>query len=130
MYQKIRDPIMLKLRYNVNGIREEDVFPKILPDFFRHTEFALYGKYSSQEQFFIQFIGDTQSAAKQFLVKGDFTHASQGDEGIARNWAFNRIYHLIGLLENNRNNQALLNEIRGLTERFRIRTLYEKELHQ
>jgi uncharacterized protein YegL len=130
MYQKIRDPIMLRLRYYVNGIQQDEVVPKILPDFFRHTEFALYGKYTSEAQFFIQFIGDTQSATKDYFVRGDFTLADQGGEDIARNWAFNRIYHLIGLLEDDRNNQTILNEIRTLTKRFNIQTPYEKELQE
>jgi len=52
MYEKLRDPILLKVNYRVSGLDDEQMYPQLMPDFFRNTEFSLYGRYDKEDDFF------------------------------------------------------------------------------
>lgn len=124
MYDKIREPVLVNLRYHVSGLQEESMYPKLLPDFFRNIEFTLYGKYSQEDEFVLQLVGDVEGKVTEFVVESSLKEAPQGTEEIARNWAFNKIYELIGQLREGEDNEPLLKEIRALSRRYKIRTPY------
>ncbi len=130
MYEKIKDPLLLKLKYHVSGLNDDNIFPKILPDLFRNTEFTLYGKYTDEQDFAWQILGEGDNKVNEFIIKGSFEESMGGDESIARNWAFNKIYHLISLLESDENNEALIQEIIGLSKKFKIKTPYGGSLRR
>ncbi|VAW11586.1 hypothetical protein MNBD_BACTEROID05-149, partial [hydrothermal vent metagenome] len=60
--------------------------------------------------------------------KGSLKQATPGDFQIARDWAFNKIYHLIGKLQNKGDNSIILKEINELSEKFGIKTPYSKSV--
>jgi len=124
MYNKIKDPLLLNLRYYASGINSREVFPKALPDFFRNAEFTLFGKYDSEDEFSLQLLGDSDEETNEFVIVGSLNDARQGSEDIAKNWAFNKIYYLIGLLEYDKENQKIINEINELCAKFDIITPY------
>jgi len=124
MYEKIKDPLLLNLRYRAGVIDPTEVFPKRLPDFYRNAEFNLFGKYGKEAEFSLQLLGDIENETNEFIIVGSFAEARQGGEEIARGWAFNKIYHLIGLLEHDDNNVDVLNEINALCAKFEITTPY------
>jgi len=128
LYDKIDEPIIMNLRYYISGIDEEETFPMILPDFFRNAEFTLYGKYNDEKNFVMQLLGDIQGQTKEFMVESTFKDAIIGDELIAKNWAFNKIYHLIGLLKHDQDNSALVTEINSLSKQFGLTTPYLKNI--
>jgi uncharacterized protein YegL len=124
MYNKIKDPMLLNLRYRISGLDESQVFPKALPDFYKNAEFTLYGKYNEDKEFSLQLLGDTKDETNEFIIVGSLEKAARGNKDIARNWAFNKIYYLIGLLEHDRENEDILNQINDLCGRFDINTPY------
>lgn len=124
LYDKIRDPIVMNLRYQVNGLPETDLFPKILPDFFRNTELVLYGKYEKAQPIVFRLLGDIKGTTHEFLVETDIATAPQGSADIAKGWAFNRIYDLISQMKYRQDNGAILNEIKELSEKFKMETPY------
>ncbi|MCK5580386.1 MAG: VWA domain-containing protein [Candidatus Omnitrophica bacterium] len=124
--KKIKNPIILYLRYYISGVDMKETFPKSLPDLFRGAEFTLYGKYEKEDKVVMQLLGHVQNKTKEFIVEGNFNEAQDGDAQIAKNWAYNKIYHLIGLLKYNKNNASLLQEINQLAEKFDIKTPYQK----
>jgi len=128
MYEKIKDPLLLSLRYYANGLDNQNIFPKILPDFFRNTEFTFYGKYTEPTDFSLQLLGDLNGNVNEFFIKGSLKKAAQGDEEIARGWAFNKIYHLIGLLNSGEDNKKLVGEIKFLSDKFKIKTPYARRV--
>lgn len=125
---KIRSPLLLNLRYRVSGLDEKEIFPKNLPDFFRDVEFTLYGKYSDEKEFSLQFLGDLKGELNEFIIVGSLEDAEQGGEEIARNWAFNRIYHLIGTFEYGSENAEIIEEIKALCKKFNLKLPYAKNL--
>jgi len=128
LYDKIRDPLMLNMRYHVSGLNYTDMLPKALPDFYKGAEFSVYGKFTNEDQFSIQLLGDAKDEIYEFMVIGSLSEALQGDSAIARNWAFNRIYYLISMLEVGGDNSLKLKEINRLCERFNIKTPYSADI--
>lgn len=123
-YNKIKDPLLLNLRYYVSSLDRDEMFPKDLPDFFKGAEFTLYGKYSDEEEFSLQLLGDIANETNEFIIVGSMSDARPGTSEIARNWAYNKVYYLISLLEHQKQNQALIDEIKELCEKFDIKTPY------
>ena len=128
MYSHIKDPVLLDLRYYVSGFEEKEIYPKLLPDFFRGSKFVLYGRYTDERAFYLQLLGDSQGETKEFLITDDIARAPKGDKTIARDWAFRKAYHLIGLLEYDKDNPGLIRQIKELTRKFDIKTPYVKKV--
>lgn len=128
MVDKISDPILLNLRYYISGVDTGNIFPRLLPDFFRNAEFTLYGTYGEEDEFFLQLLGDVDGKAKEFVIKASLKNATSGDRDIAKHWAFNKIYHLIGLLGDHQRNEALIRQIHALSKKFGIKTPYSKSI--
>lgn len=126
MYEKIRNPILVNTRFHVSGVKDTEVFPKMLPDLFRDAEFTLYGRYEAGDPLVLQLLGDMEGKTHEFLVEVNWDEAEAGNETIARNWAFNKIYYLIGLLQNEQDSSQSLQTIRDLSTRFKIQTPYLK----
>jgi len=124
MYDKIKDPILINLRYRVSGLESSEMFPKTLPDFYRGAEFTLYGRYTNEDKFSMQLLGDIGQITDEYILVGSLSDANKGDRSIARNWAFNKIYYLIGQLRDDRDNSYLIKEIRSLCESYNIITPY------
>jgi len=128
LYSKIKSPLLLHLRYHVSGLDESQIYPKSLPDFFRNTEFSLYGKYTDENKFSLQLLGDLKGEQNEFIIVAQLDEAEQGGEDIARNWAFNKIYYLIGLLEYGGDNEKIEEEINHLCTKFHIRIPYMRNI--
>ncbi|HLF18400.1 MAG TPA: VWA domain-containing protein [Candidatus Omnitrophota bacterium] len=122
--EKIDDPIILNLRYYFSGLDEGEVFPHILPDFFRGAEFSLYGTYDKETEFAMQLLGEVEGKTKEYILKSGFDQAYLGDEDIARNWAYNKLFDLISQLRYEGDNTVLINEINVLSEKFSLKTPY------
>lgn len=130
MYDKIKDPMLLNLRYRVSGVDFGQIYPKSLPDFFRGAEFTLYGKYTDENKFSIQLLGDAKNETNEFLIVATLSDAKPAGPEIAREWAFNKIYYLIGLLEYQKDNSQVLKEINDLCDRFDIKTPYTEGIKE
>ncbi len=118
MYKRLKDPVLLDLRYYVSGLNEKEIYPKLLPDFFRGSKFVLYGSYADEKSFFLELLGDAQSEVKKYRINDDISSAPKGDREIVRNWAFRKAYHLISLIEYNKDNKALIDQIKALAQKF------------
>ena len=128
LVQKIKDPIIMDMRYFITGVSTEEAFPKELADFYRNAEFTLYGRYDDEEEFAMQLLGDVEGETKEFLLKSEFAKAEVGDATIAENWAYNKIYHLISQLQYNQDNTALLEQIKVLSAKFNVKTPYLEDI--
>ncbi len=124
MYNKIKDPVLMNVRFNIKGIDPDSVFPKSLPPIYRDAEFALYGKCNDKEDFVMQLLGDSKDSANEFIVVGSLNDSDEGNKEIAKEWALNKIYYLIGLLNYGEYSEDTAREIRSLSKKFKIRTPY------
>ena len=130
LYEKIKDPILVRPRYYTSGFKEEELYPKMLPDFFRGAEFVLYGTYMDENKFYIQLLGDLITQTKRIIVRGELKEAAEGDKSIAYQWAFHKVYHLISQLKYNEDNAGILQQIDGLSKKFNIVTPYSRNFRK
>jgi Ca-activated chloride channel family protein len=119
-YKQIKDPVLLNLRYYVSGLDKQDIYPKQLPDLFKGSQFVLYGRYTKEQLFYFQLFGDAKNGIKQYLISDDISQAPRDDKRIAKEWAIRKVYQLIGSLEYNKDNQALITEIKKLQQKFHL----------
>ncbi len=126
LYDEIKDPLLLNVRYYASGLKTQEIFPQTMPDFFKGSQFVVYGKYTNEDKFVIQIRGDMAQDKKEFIVSASLKSALAGDKQIARDWAFHKIYYLIGELKYNENNKALFDAIDALCSQFHIITPYQR----
>ena len=98
-----------------------------MPDFFKGSQFVIYGRYTNENKFVIQIRGDMAQDKKEFIVSANLQDALAGDKQIARDWAFHKVYYLISELKYNENNKALINAINDLCTQFHIITPYSSQ---
>jgi hypothetical protein len=118
MYRHIKDPVLINLRYYATGLNEQEIYPKVLPDLFKGAEFILYGQYKTQDKFLFQLRGDGHDGLKQYVVDDNLSNGHKGDRSIAEEWAIRKIYHLIGQLEYDKDNQTIIQEVERLAQKF------------
>lgn len=124
MYEKIRNPILSNIRYNISGLENPQMYPKMLPDIFKNTEFTLYGRFTDEKKFLLRILGDANGKTNELTIESSLSTATSGTEEIAKSWAFNKIYYLIGLLRDNAENKTIIKEINFLCNKFNIKTPY------
>ena len=127
-YAKIKDPIFLNLRYEMSGLAEEGVFPKSLPDFYRNAEFTLFGKYTDEDEFSMQILGDFENETKELIFSRGLKNAEKGGPEIMKGYAFNKVYHLISRVTQEGQKPELLAQIRALSDRYGVTTPYSSDL--
>jgi len=75
-------------------------------------------------------LGDLEGETNEFMIIGSLDKAIESNADIAKNWAFNKIYHLIGLMKPNKQNTKIIDEINYLCKKFNIQTPYSKQLEK
>jgi|GEM_PF-1603058 len=128
-YDKIKDPIFIRLRYRLHGLNSREVFPTSLPDFYKNAEFTLYGKAEpGQDVFSMQLLGDVAGKTKELVFSRSLSKAPAGTSEIAKGWAFNKIYALISRMTTDGETPKLRGQIEALSNQFGIQTPYSSEL--
>jgi len=121
LYDHIKDPVLMNLRYYSSGLDKNEIYPKLLPDLFKGSEFTLYGRFTNEGDFLFQLRGDSQGDIKQYIIKDNLNNGREGDRTIAEEWAMRKIYNLIGELQYNQNNQEIIDEINQLSSKFDLK---------
>ncbi len=129
-YAKIKDPVFLNLRYQLNGLSSDNVFPKTLPDFYRNAEFTIYGQYDKENEFSMQLLGDIEGQTKELIFSRSLTGAEKGGPEIMKGFAFNRIYYLISEMTTKGQDPRTLKEIQSLSQRYGVTTPYSTDLKE
>jgi Ca-activated chloride channel family protein len=127
-YAKIKDPIFLNLRYQLNGLNNDEVFPKSLPDFYRNAEFTLYGKYENENDFSMQLLGDVEGKTNELIFTRSLKEAPKGGPDIMKGYAFNKIYYLISQVATSDQSKEILKQIQELGQKYKVTTPYSPEL--
>lgn len=125
LYNKIRNPLLINVQYQLSGLRENESFPQDLPDFYRDTEFVVYGKYTGEDKFSIRVVGEINGELKEFIFSRSLAEARPGGKEIATNWAFNKFYHHVSRITLDGPNDTDEREIQALSSKFGIQNPYE-----
>ena len=125
-FQRVNDPILVDLNTDFGRIDEAKVFPKEMPDFYQGRQVEVYGRYNpaQQKDFVMRLEGKAADTEKELVFRADMAKANRGDESIARSWAFQKVYHLIGEICRVGERPELVAELQRLSRTYNIRTSY------
>ena len=89
---------------------------------------TVYGRFDPKRdrEFAMRLTGLARERKKEVVFKADFAKAAKGTDDIARNWAFRKIYYLIGEATRTGETPELLGQIRALAQQYGIRTSYDQ----
>lgn len=126
-FGRLEDPLLVDCRADFGRIEEELVFPRDLPDFYRGQAVTVYGRFDPRRdgEFAMRLTGKAGPERRDVIFATDLADAKRGTEEIARNWAFRKIYHLIGEICRLGERPELLAELRQLSAKYNIRTSYD-----
>ncbi len=122
------EPVLAGLRADYVNIDTANVFPKQLPDFRKQRVVTVYGRFSPQKdgEFVMRLSGKALSKKKEIIFRSNLGKAAKGDADIARNWAFQKVYFLIGEICRVGETPELMGELRLLCRKYGIRTTYDE----
>ncbi|NQZ56975.1 MAG: VWA domain-containing protein [Lentisphaeraceae bacterium] len=116
-YSKI---IVADLKYKFMGKYKNNTFPKKLPHLYRQKSLSVFGTFDpSEKETFIQLLGESSSGPRQLIYKLNYSQATPANEDLAKHWASQKIYHLIGKLIDTPS-QIISNEIQELKKKFKV----------
>ncbi len=126
-FSRLNDPILVDCNADYGRINDGTVFPKQIPDFYRGQVVTVYGRFDPKRdrEFAMRLTGLAGERKKEVVFKADLSKATKGDDAIAKNWAFRKIYHLIGEATRTGETPELLGQIRALAQQYGIRTSYD-----
>lgn len=126
-FDRVTDPVLVDLHADYGQVDRAEVFPREIPDFFKKKAITLYGRYDpkSQEEFVMRLVGRAGREKKELVFKASLKEGATGDEQIARGWAFQKTYHIIGEICRVGETPELLNELRALGRKYGIGTSYD-----
>jgi len=127
-FDRLKDPILMGLSANYGSINEEAIYPRELPDFFKGRAVEIFGRFdpAKDKELAMQLTGVAAAQKKEMIVKANLTEAEKGDKTIAKGWAFQRIYHLIGEICRVGETPALLGQLRELSRQYGVKTSYDE----
>lgn len=125
LYDKIRNPLLINVQYQFSGLNERQAYPQDLPDFYRDTEFVVYGKFTGEDKFSVRVVGEINGELKEFIFSRALLEAEAGGRDIAVNWAFNKFYHHLSRITLDGPNDEDERELDALSAKFGIQNPYE-----
>jgi hypothetical protein len=126
-FGELSDPILVECRTDYGSIDEDSVFPKQIPDFYKGRAVTVYGRFDprNDREFAMRLTGRAGDRKKEVVFKADLSKAASGNADIAKEWAFRKIYYLIGETCRLGETPQLLEERRALSQKYDIKTSYD-----
>lgn len=120
------DPLLININARYGKIIEEELYPRIIPDFFQDRPVTLYGRYQpgKDQHFVARITGYGGGRFKELLFRADLSQAQAGNDNVAHGWAFQKAYHLIGEISKKGELPELLDELDVLSRKYAITTIY------
>jgi len=122
-----RRPVLMHLRYRFPGTSQVETYPLALTHLYLDRPLTVYGRAASPDSdTMVQILGRSGEDVMDMLFPLDFASAKEGDGTIRTDWAWQKIYHLIGEHIQTRD-PALLAEIKKMSAEYGLRVLYGAE---
>lgn len=127
-FETLRDPILVDLKKDFGRIDETQIFPRTMPDFFQGQAVTLFGRYRPDldDEFTLWLAGKAGNRKKEVIFRTGFDDALEGTQEVARGWAFQKAYYIIGRISREGETPELLGELRNLRAAYGVRTSYDE----
>ncbi len=126
-YSKIKSPVLTDIEIEINGTRIYDMLPAIIPDLFLGSQILLTGRYNGEGNATIRMTGMLGSERVTFSWPVKFKR-NHNNDFIARHWATRRVGYLLNEIRIYGENQEIVDEIIGHSQRYGIVTPYTSML--
>lgn len=124
LLSRLRYPIIKDVRLDAAGIDSATVFPADLPNIHQGQTISVFGRYTQPGPFTMQLAGRSAGKNVAFTFRRDLTDAPQGEEQLAKDWAFWKLHDLYSLIIREGEQQELLDQVDGLRRKYGLKTLY------
>jgi len=125
-FARLNDAYLVNLQADFGRIPKDSVFPRSMPDFYKGRVVTLYGRFTpgTDKDVLVRLQGKSGADDKEMVLQADLSKAQRGDADIAKQWAFQKTYHLIGEVSRLGEQPELMGEIRQLSQRYGVRSSY------
>jgi Ca-activated chloride channel family protein len=125
-YRSFSSPILMNPRFNFGSLDSTEVYPKALPDLYLHSRLQLFGRFEGEGEFSMQLLGEAEGQTKEYVLQQKLARKDNADATVAQQWAFRKIYHLVGRIVQEGESQAIRSEIERLSAGYSVRTPYSR----
>ncbi|NKB23635.1 MAG: VWA domain-containing protein [Kiritimatiellae bacterium] len=91
-------PVLADLSYHFSGVEDQEIYPRILTHLYLDRPLIIYGRIKDPSiRTAFRVVGHSRGGIKRDLVfQIDLSEAQEGDTDIPEQWAWHKVYHLIG----------------------------------
>lgn len=127
-FARINEPVLVDMQADYGRIPDDQVYPHAIPDFYRDRPVTVYGRFDPQRDrdVVMRLHGRAGAEKKEIIFKADLTALNTGNEDIAREWAFQKSYYLIGQICEYGDRPEYHQELDRLTRDYGVRTSYSQ----
>lgn len=127
-FNRLQDPILTGITADYGRIDAREVFPQEIPDFFRGKSVTIYGRFDPERdtEFVIRLSGLAEEQRKEMVFRADLRRAKNEGTEIAREWAFQKAYAIIGQISRDGELPELLARLRELKAKYGVSTSYDE----
>ncbi|HMP89933.1 MAG TPA: VWA domain-containing protein [Kiritimatiellia bacterium] len=95
--KQLRHPVLTDLSFRFSKVESADVFPKQLTHLYLDRPLVIYGKLpAGVDSFAFQIVGRSGTSWHDMLFVIDREHIAPTEANIRNQWAWQKIYHMIG----------------------------------
>lgn len=124
-YTKVSNPVLTKLKLEVEGGRLRDFYPRELPNLFRGAQIVQLGRLEvSGDAVVVELSGDILGDTQVFTREISIGDGGGGPEFLPRLWATRKVGFLLGQIRLHGEEEELVDEIVALSRRYGIITPY------
>lgn len=122
-------PVLTDLKYHFAGVDEQDIYPRSLTHLYLDRPLVLFGRCSRlTPQTAFQIVGRSGDSLHDMVFEIDWENAREATDDLSIEWAWRRIYNLIGVHIETRN-PAILEEIYTTADQYGLKVPYGDRLY-
>lgn len=127
-FAQLEDPLLVGLHADYGQIDPAEIYPKAVPDFYRGQEVRVYGRFDPKKdaEFVTRLAGKAGEKNKEILFRATLQSATAGEEDVARGWAFEKAYSIIGDISRLGETPERIEALRALSRDYGLRTSYDE----
>lgn len=122
--RQLRNPVLSRLTYRFTGMDESEVYPRALTHLYLDRPLVIYGKApAGTRKIALQIVGNSGDKQLDLVFQVDLAEAAHGPQTLRLEWAWQKIYKLIGDYTRDRS-QGALQAIEAFATRHQISVPY------
>ncbi|MBN1270448.1 MAG: VWA domain-containing protein [Kiritimatiellae bacterium] len=119
-------PVLADLEYRFAGPDGLEVYPRTLTHLYLDRPLTVYGRVPAEEAMAFQILGASGDRQHDMVFRLDWTETGVGDEKVRTQWAWHKIYDLIGR-HLKTGSPAIMRQIQSIASRYGLRVPYASD---